>query len=148
MNADEIMQKSRDAWNKKDKEAFLAYFTEHSELTGPGGLTLQGLAGVEMLWEAWRGAFPDNQVTSRNVFAAGDQVCGEGTFEGTHTGTLNGADGSQIPPTGRHVSLSSAEVNTIRDDKFVTMHIYLDQVELLTQLGRPPTPDSPHTRQA
>jgi predicted ester cyclase len=141
MDANELMQKCRDAWNKKDKKAFLAYFTENSETTGPGGLVLRGLEGVETLWEAWQGAFPDNQVTSSNVFAAGDQVCGQGTFAGTHTGTLDGVDGSQIPPTGRQVSVSLAEVNTIRDDKFITMHIYFDRVELLTQLGRLPTPE-------
>lgn len=139
MDVKELVRKSMDDWNNKDKEEFLANFTESSEITAPGGLVLCGLKGVEMFWEVWQGAFPDSQGTVSDLFAAGDRACHEGIFEGTHTGTLHGVDGSEIPPRGRQVSLRFAQVHTIRYDKFVTSHLYFDQVELLTQLDQMPT---------
>lgn len=139
MDVNELIKNSLEAWNKKDKEAFLANMTESSEIISPGGLVLRGREGAETFWNVWQGAFPDSRGTVSNVFVAGDQACDEGTFEGTHTGTLYGTDGNQIPPTGKRVSLSIAQVRTIRDGKFVTDRIYFDQVELLTQLGLMPT---------
>jgi predicted ester cyclase len=134
----QLVQKSVDEWNKKDKTAFLGNFTESSEIIGPGGVTLHGLKGVEKFWEIWQSAFPDNEGTINNLFAAGDRACAEVTVETTHTGTLHIADDSQIPATGRHVCLSVTQVHTIRHDKFVTSRIYLDQLDLFTQLGLMP----------
>lgn len=135
MDVKELVLKSVDEWNKKNKEAFLAHFTERSEITGPDGVTLHGLQGVEMFWKVWQGAFSDNNGTISNIFAAGNRACAEVTVESTHTGTLRLADGSQIPATGRHLCLLVAQVHTIRDGKFLTSHIYFDQFDLLTQLG-------------
>jgi ketosteroid isomerase-like protein len=135
MDVKELVVKSVDEWNKKDKEAFLAYFTERSEITGPDGVTLHGLQGVEMFWEVWQGAFSDNNGTISDVFAAGNRACAEVTVASTHTGTLHLADGSQIPATGRQLCLRVAQVHTIRDGRFLTSHIYFDQFDLLTQLG-------------
>ena len=135
MDVKEFVLKSVDEWNKKDKEAFLAHFTERSQITGPDGVALHGLQGVEMFWEVWQGAFSDNNGTISNIFAAGDRACTEVTVEGTHTSTLHLTDGSQIPATGRQLCLRVAQVHTIRDDKFLASHIYFDQFDLLTQLG-------------
>jgi predicted ester cyclase len=138
MNVTELVQKSVDEWNKKDKEAFLTNFTESSEITGPDGAVLRGLKGVEMFWDIWQGAFPDNKGTISNIFAAVDRACAEVTVESSHAGILHLADGSQIPATGRHVCLSSVQVHTIRHGKFVTSRLYFDQFDLFTQLGLMP----------
>jgi predicted ester cyclase len=137
MNVKELVQKSVDDWNKKDKVAFIANFTQSSLITGPGGLALRGLEGAEMLWDAWQGALPDNRGAISNVFASDDRACAEVTFEGIHTGTLQIADG-QIPATGRHVCVPIVQVHTLCDDKFVTTHLYFDQFGLLTELGLMP----------
>ena len=142
MDVKELILGVVDDWNKRDKEAFLTNFTESSELTGPGGLALRGLAGAEIFWNLWQIAFPDNQNITENIFAAGDQGCREATFTGTHTGVLQYLDGSQIPPTGRNVRVRFVECDTACDDKFVTLHFYFDQVELLTQLGLMPPPNA------
>jgi hypothetical protein len=135
MDAKELVQKSVDEWNKKDKEAFLAHFTERSEITGPDGVILHGLQGVETFWEVWQGAFADSESTISNIFAAGNRACAEVTVESTHTGTLYLPGGSQIPATGRHLCVLVAQVHNIRDSKFLTSHLYFDQFNLLTQLG-------------
>ena len=138
MDVTELVQKSVDEWNKKDKEAFLANFAESSEITGPDGPVLRGVKGVEMFWEVWQSAFPDNEGTISNIFAVGDRACAEVTVETTHTGTLHVADGSQIPATGRHVCVPVVQVHAIRDGKFVTSHLYFDRFNLFTQLGLMP----------
>jgi predicted ester cyclase len=134
MDINELVQKSVDDWNAKDKKAFVALFTEHSLITGPGGLELHGLEGVEKLWDVWQCALPDNHGTISTIFASGDHACAEVVFEGTHTGTLFIADG-EIPATGRRVCVPVAQVHTIRHDHFRTSHLYFDQFGLLAELG-------------
>ena len=143
MDITELVQKSVDEWNAKDKKAFVANFTDSSEITVPGGLVLHGLDGVEKLWDAWQCALPDNQSAIGNVFAAGERACAEVIFEGTHTGTLHIADG-QVPATGRRVCVPIAQVHTVCDDKFVTTHLYFDQFELLAELGLIPISGPAH----
>jgi predicted ester cyclase len=138
MNVTELVQKSVDEWNNKDKKAFLINFTESSKIIGPDGSVMHGLKGVEMFWEFWQGAFPDNKGTIKDIFAAGDRAYARLTVESTHTGTLHLANGNQIPATGRHTSLSVTQVHAIRHNKFVTSRILLDQFDLFTQLGLMP----------
>jgi predicted ester cyclase len=138
MDATEITRISYDHWNNKDKNGFLSHFTDSSEITASGGLVLRGLAGAEMFWDSWQLAFPDNHLTIRALFGSGDEVAVEATFEGTHSGPLDAPDGSQIPPTGKHVSAPYADFFTVRDDKIVVYHLYYDQLELLLQLGLMP----------
>jgi hypothetical protein len=76
MDIVELVQKSVDEWNKKNKEAFLTHFTERSEITGPDGAALHGLQGVEMFWEVWQGAFsitraPSATSSQRDGISAG-----------------------------------------------------------------------------
>lgn len=140
MVAKELVQRIYEDWNKKNKDSFLADFTESSEITAPGGLIMRGLAGAEMFWEGWHSAFPDNHLTIRTIFGTNDQIAVEATFEGTHTGILHAPGGRQIQPTGKYVSSPYVEIFTVQDDKIATDHLYSDQVELLTQLGLIPAP--------
>jgi predicted ester cyclase len=137
MDIKELVQKSVDDWNAKDKKAFVANFTESSEITGPGGLVLHGLEGSRSYGTSGKSALPDNQGVIGNVFESGDRACAEVIFEGTHTGALYIAEG-QIPATGRRVCVPTAQVHTICDDRFVTSYLYFDQFGLLAELGRIP----------
>jgi predicted ester cyclase len=139
MDVKEIVETLYDNWNKKDKEAFLADCSDGMEITAPGGLALYGLSGAEMYWEGWVGAFPDNQQINMTIIGVGDQAAAEGVFEGTHTGTLHAPDGTEIPPTDRHISAKFSEFFVVRDDKIVSIHLYYDQLDVLTQLGLIPT---------
>ncbi|HEX8759111.1 MAG TPA: ester cyclase [Pseudonocardiaceae bacterium] len=142
MDVKEIVKRFYDNWNKKDKEAYLADCSDSLEITAPGGLLLRGLSGAEMYWEGWCGAFPDNQQIMPTIVGVGDQAAAEGVFEGTHTGTLHAPDGTEISPTDRHISGQFSEFFVVRDDKIVSVHLYYDQLDLLTQLGLMPTSDA------
>jgi ketosteroid isomerase-like protein len=139
MDVKEIVQRFYDNWNKKDKEAYLSGCSDSVEITAPGGLILRGLPGAEMYWEGWCNAFPDNLQMTPTIVRVDDQAAVEGVFEGTHTGTLRAPDGTEIPPTDRHLSGKFSEFFVVRDDKIVSIHLYYDQLEVLTQLGLMPT---------
>jgi hypothetical protein len=55
-------------------------------------------------------------------------------FEGTHTATLN-APGGSIPATGRRITVPFVSVLGVAGDRFTSIAVYFDQMELLTQLG-------------
>jgi predicted ester cyclase len=135
MSVIELVQKSVDEWNRKDKKAFLGNFTESSEIVGPDGTVVHGLLGIEEFWEIWQGAFADNKGAIKDIFGTGDRAYAQLTVEATHTGTLHLANGRQIPATGRHTSLPVAQVHTIHHNKFMISRILFDQFELFTQLG-------------
>lgn len=135
MTVTELVQKSVDEWNRKDKKKFIGNFAESSKIIGPDGTVVHGLQGVEEFWELWQGAFADNKGTIKDIFGAGDRAYAQLTVEATHTGTLHLANGRQIPATGRHTSLSVMQVHTIHHSKFMISRISFDQFELFTQLG-------------
>jgi predicted ester cyclase len=82
----------------------------------------------------WHDAFPDNQVETARVVDGGDVVVLEAVFEGTHTAALDAPDGS-IPATGRRAAIPFVTVSGVADDRFTSLALYFDQIDLLTQLG-------------
>ena len=49
---------------------------------------------------------------------------------------------AEMQPTGHHVSLKYSQFFVVRDDKVVSMRLYYDQLDLLTQLGLTPAPST------
>jgi hypothetical protein len=69
-----------------------------------------------------------------------DAAATEVTFTGTHTGPLPTPNGP-VPPTGRRVSLRSVSILRVEAGLVASERVYLDQLELVTQLGlAPPAP--------
>jgi predicted ester cyclase len=135
MNTQQLIQLTTDTWNDRDREAYYGAYHQDCEITAPGFIG-KGQQGVAELWSSFMDAFPDNHITLVNA-VAGDADLGaeESVFEGTHTGTLVGADGSEIPPTGKRVWLSFAGIHRSRDGRLASTHFYYDMLDLLTQLG-------------
>ena len=142
MDAKKIIETAIEAWNARDTRAFADAFHPECEITAPGGLVLRGAEGVEQFWHGYQDSFPDNRVAVRTVFGAADEGVEEAVFEGTHTGTLRGADETEIPPTNRCVAVPFVATYTLRDERVTSYHLYFDQVELLTQLGLMPAADA------
>jgi predicted ester cyclase len=82
----------------------------------------------------WNEAFPDNRIEPVAIHADDRGGMYEGRYIGTHTGTLRGPQG-EIPATGRTVDGRFTEVYEFEESKITSVHLYFDQVELLTQLG-------------
>jgi steroid delta-isomerase-like uncharacterized protein len=138
VDAQELIEATTSTWNARDREGYLALYTDDCEITAPG-FTGHGHEDLGAFWDVQMTALPDNRITVLRT-AVGDGgalVVEESVVEGTHTGPLVGADGSELPPTGRHVSAPFAMVHELRDGKLVASRLYYDQLDFLAQLGVP-----------
>jgi hypothetical protein len=77
---------------------------------------------------------PDAHTELVNVFAEGSRVAAEHVGRGMHSGPFVTASGT-IPPTGRSVELSFAELFALRDGKITRLHAYYDSATMMRQLG-------------
>jgi predicted ester cyclase len=66
-------------------------------------------------------------------------ACREVRFTGTHLGELrNPRTGGVIPPTGRTVTWTAAEVIRAADGKITSWHAYFDRMALMEQFADQP----------
>ena len=87
--------------------------------------------------------FPDFKIEITNRVVQGNIAASEWTVTGTHTGAFQ-----NIPPTGKHCTISGVTVNEIENGKVKTERVYFDQLTLLQQLGVIPTPEQASTKSA
>lgn len=123
-----------DAWNAGDLDAFLAPYAEDCELTTPsfGG---KGHEAIREFWTESMTAFPGCRLRGVAVVAIGDQVFEEGALEGTNTGSSKAPDGSEIPATGRPVTLPYVGVHRVVGGKIVSTRLYWDELGMIGALG-------------
>jgi predicted ester cyclase len=134
-----IVERNIESWNAHDKTAWTRDIADDGELTAPGGISGSGRELRDMFYSLWTDAFPDNEIKPNVIVVDGENAVLEATFEGTHTGVLNAPTGP-IQPTRKHVKVPFVSVSKIRGDKFTSLHLMFDQVELMTQLGLMPVP--------
>jgi predicted ester cyclase len=135
----QLLERAVEAWNTKDEAAFVALGSPEVTIAASGGIELRGLEGLREYYSVWRVACPDNIIRYHNVVSEGDRVIGEATFTGTHTGVLHHPAG-EIPPTGRRVSADFVGSFRTSNEKFTSLRIYFDVLDLMTQLGLAPAP--------
>lgn len=134
MDIHEISDKAQDAWNAKDLDGFLAFYTEQHEVTAPG-FTAKGHQGVRDFWGLWQGAFPDNHIAYRTLVVDGTTAAQIATFTGTHTGPLMQPDGTSIPPTGRTMTTTYTLFSLFEGEQVARSEFVFDQLDMLGQLG-------------
>jgi predicted ester cyclase len=78
-------------------------------------------------------AFPDLHVAIDEMIADGDRIFVRSTTTGTHDGDYKG-----IEPTGRHMSVESAEVFHVKDGKFEGYWCLANVAGLIRQLTEEP----------
>ena len=136
--AEELAERDIRAFNEQDLAAKVAISSPDLEFVVPGA-TLRGLdearAFAKALWEA----FPDGLITTAKRASTGSWAAVEGTFTGTHAGTLHGPSG-EIPASGRRIQLQCVVVYEVASERIVSKHFYFDRLELLTQIEAIPTP--------
>jgi heme-degrading monooxygenase HmoA/predicted ester cyclase len=130
-----LIERDIELWNARDREGWLAGLDLHRLTTeAPGGIRLAGREAADGIWTTWQEAFPDNRLGIISIHADDRGGVHEGTFTGTHTGTLRGPAG-EIPPTGKRLEANFCGVYEFDEGKITSFNLYFDQVELLTQLG-------------
>jgi predicted ester cyclase len=145
MSMVESIQRTVDALNSGDADAFAREFSDAAVLIDPvSPEPIVGREGVRRDVEGFFEAFPDLQAKLGRVLVSGQEAAFEIAFRGTHTGPLEGPGGA-IPPTGKRIDMGVGIFSRCGDDgHFVESHRYYDQLALLTQLGLLPAPELPH----
>lgn len=97
---------------------------------------MRGSEGVKQLASAYRGAFPDLQVTVEDQVTEGDKVATRWRARGTHQGELMG-----ILPTGNRVEMTGINFSRVSGGKIVEEWYNYDALGLMQQLGVVPPPE-------
>jgi predicted ester cyclase len=142
MTAKEIVKKTEELFNKRDRAGFLALHHPEVELTTPAGQTLKGPEAALSFGWAFIEGFPDARLTTSTSIAEGDLVAAEMTLEGTHTATLKDPAGIMppVPATGKRLVLKTAAILREKDGLAKEVRLYADNMALMAQLGLLPAP--------
>ena len=129
-----------DAFNSADWQRFRGMLTDDVVYEEAGTKRrIQGADAYVQLCQGWKQACPDVIGTIKNAAASGSIVAQEITWEGTHTGPLDGPGGT-IPATGKRVAVPASFWVTFQGEQVKEAHHYLDAMSLLQQLGVMPAP--------
>jgi len=135
----EAFEKGTDTFNAHDIDGFTSVLADDVVYQAPGGISGQGKAACAQFFAGWWDAFPDAHIDVHAVHIAGDVAVEEGTFTGTHHGTLHSPAGD-IAPTGRQVAVDYIHVLRYRDGKHASFNLLFDRLAMLEQLGLLPAP--------
>lgn len=123
------------AYSKKDWDAVRASITPdfvYDEVATRRKAT--GIEQVMNLWQGWATALPDSKATFHGTFVSGTTVILEVTWQGTHTGLLQTANG-EFAATGKRIDVRACNVIEVSGEKAKLQRQYFDMGTLLEQLG-------------
>jgi ketosteroid isomerase-like protein len=123
-----VLERNITASSARDLDGYLANQSPDVEFVLPGGLVLRGRKQAAQYTQSLWSAFPDG------TLAFGDTAATELVSTGTHSGPLNTPNGTSSP-TGRRDTFHSASILRIKDGLVASEHVYLDQLEMMTELG-------------
>jgi len=98
---------------------------------------IQGTDAIVTALQGWKRAFPDAKGKVTNAISTGSNVVLEISWEGTHTGPLEGPGGT-IAATGKRQVTPAAMVILFDGDKIKESRHYFDMMALLQQIGAVP----------
>jgi predicted ester cyclase len=136
-----VVERGLKAFNAHDMEAVARDAAPDIELTSPGDIKVKGPQATKEYNQNWVRAFPDARVEAKQIFSQGSAVIVEGVFTGTHDGTLKTPMGD-VPATGRKVKGDFIQIFEVDRGLVKRNHLMFDQVQLMTQLGMAPAPQS------
>jgi len=106
------------ARNDHDLEAFVAFFVK------------DGKEQVRKAFNQVTEAFPDVQITVKELIGEGEKIVSYWLFQGTHLGLYQ-----DIPATGRRVKYNGVDIYTIVDGQILSLVRVVDNLVVLRQLG-------------
>jgi predicted ester cyclase len=136
-----VVERGLKAFNAHDMEAVARDAAPDIELTSPGDIKVKGPQATKEYNQNWVRAFSDARVEAKQIFSQGNAVIVEGVFTGTHDGTLKTPMGD-VPATGRKVKGDFIQIFEVDRGLVKRNHLMFDQVQLMTQLGMAPAPQS------
>ena len=131
--AREISDRVTNLINDHDAQGIAALFAEDGIFIDPTGKH-QGRNAIVEYWESFFQAFPDMRGRDEFKAESGETAINEWTATGTHTGPLEGPQGT-IAPTGKGITIRGADAITVRDGLITSHRAYYDQMGFMIQLG-------------
>ena len=127
-----------DAFNNSDWERYLAAVTADSVYNEVGTQRqIEGRDAILSALKGWKQAMPDVKGTVTGAFGSGNEVVLEVTWQGTHTGPLEGPGGT-IPASGKRQTTPAAWIFDFDGDQVKESRQYFDMVAFLQQIGAMP----------
>jgi steroid delta-isomerase-like uncharacterized protein len=129
-NKELIRHGLEEIFNKKNLDYIDAFYApdvlDHS---APPGLP-PGIKGYRLKIAMFVAAFPDLNISYKDLIGEGDKVSGRYILTGTHQGDFAG-----IPPTGRQVKVSGMDILRLKDGKVAEHWTEMDTLGMMQQLG-------------
>lgn len=94
------------------------------------GTTTLDWTGFKQFGNAFRSAFADGRHVFDQVVAEGENVVTIGTYQGTHTGEMQG-----IAPTNRQLKLAVMHLDRVVNGKIVEHRGLANEADFMRQLG-------------
>ena len=135
-----IVKQADDAFNMQDWDRFLNLHAESIVVNSPD--LSEPIKGREALREYVKGyfmAFPDMSTKRERMFGQGNWVVSEEIAAGTNTGPMTSPTGEEIPPTNKLMRMNQAVLFQVENGLIQEVHLYFDQLGILTQLGLAPS---------
>jgi len=124
-----------DAYNASDWEGYKTAMTSDCVYDEVGtSRTLRGVDEVIRCFQGWKQAMPDVRGTVTDAWATGNTAVLEITWNGTHTGPLQGPSG-MVPATGKQMKLRTGWVMNFDGGKIEDSRHYFDMFSFMQQLG-------------
>jgi steroid delta-isomerase-like uncharacterized protein len=124
-----------EAFSKNQLEKAIAMTADNVEVNAYAfGASFKGKEGFMGFMQSFKSAFPDVSIHHKNLMVDGNRAAVEFTAKGTHTGPLQTPAGT-IPPTGRPIELTVAELMVWENGKLKSLHNYQDAATLMRQIG-------------
>jgi predicted ester cyclase len=130
----EAFERGTSTFNAHDLTGFAEVLADGVVFEAPGGIAGRGKAACVEFFGSWFGAFPDARVQVHALHVSGDVAVEEGTFTGTHQGTLHSPNG-ELPPTGRSVAIDYLQVLHFHEGRHISFKLMYDRLLMLEQLG-------------
>lgn len=134
-----VLEQAIEYWNGGDRDAWATLYADDVFYEAPGGQRISGLADLkEKYYDALLTAAPDRLSRDVALFVDGEYVVEQARYVGTHTGALRNPNGVEVPATGKSFDFPFVGIFQVQNSTICSIHIYYDQLELLSQLGLMP----------
>jgi steroid delta-isomerase-like uncharacterized protein len=134
----EIIHRYFEEWaNRGDTTAADELIATNLTLRNPPAV-LHSLDEYKKGMAGFHTAFPDLRFTIEDEITEGDKIAARWTMRGTHLGEYQGR-----PPTGKTITVTGVSVFRIADGKIQEIHVNMDRLSMMDQLGWLPPPSQP-----
>lgn len=135
----QLMQTLDDAWNAQDMDTFSKRHRSDVVVRWPGKPPTHGVAAHQDESLDFFKTFPDQHIANRPYrvfFASGGWTCSIARFTGHMTGPMKGADGKEIPPTGKAFDVDFCTVaHWDEAGQIIEENLFYDLVTFMKQIG-------------